>query len=442
MNPLTVCAVIALILSTLLLISIPLRCIHARIVRPRSHAPRFSALERRVTALATACLLASVLDLVIASPVGARGCSTESTTTENEEVLPLLRWLVVVALPLLHIVFILPSLFTTARTSSSSSSSAATVHDAQERRHTISLRVLGFVVAELLSFAAGAMACWLPFYFVYTGDYTLVGTCFASGHVWSVDWYMDRRVATACSVILVILLLTLFIGLCVAVIYEYLTGSSAQKKKGFRGACYAYLAIALVATTCNLPEPLYRSVNIPAHPSSAITSIVIPSAYRYLSIVALPLHAGLLLIVTLTTFILVEPRALALHACPFSPGVMREDSDADATDTDDNDDDDENTLHAPISLSFYAAPRYEDKYLSILAPSKSQVVPSPPAGIYSSAQHNASGEKLAPLTAASTFNEMRELRRQQEEQYSVQHSHASPPTRQRSLHARFTAIFS
>ncbi|KAJ8103158.1 hypothetical protein POJ06DRAFT_64367 [Lipomyces tetrasporus] len=295
----------------------------------------FGAIERRVLGLSFALFLCSILNFIVSSRVGNSECDSEMA---RSSVLPILLCLESVAIPMCHLIFVLPSIVESMRTPALRFDSKLSDMHSDNR---LILSILKFA-AKVIVFAGSVILFWLPVYLLYTNDSSAVGTCFAQSG--SMLWYMGSKTAIAGSAVAICLIALLVSGMMAVLAYSMLR-RTRSRKMGYRLVAYLYVIVATVCTALTLPELVYH-----ARREQYSASDEIPDLLKYLTIASLPAHALLLCLVTILAYLFMPSKELDY-------GVFAADNIVD-----------EIPDQGHFSLSFYASPRYEDKYLSVMNP--------------------------------------------------------------------------
>ncbi|KAK9465901.1 hypothetical protein V1512DRAFT_264987 [Lipomyces arxii] len=294
----------------------------------------FGVFERRVIGLSIVLGLCSILNTVVSSRKSQSECETMSS---GASVFPILLWLEAVALPMVHLMFIIPSIWDSIRDVAATRYNQSML-ETREENH-VPLQILKFV-SKVVVLAAAIVVFWLPVYLLYTNDSRVYGICLRDSG--ALFWYMGTKTAIAASAVSIALLVLLVIGIAGLIIYAAVKRLHARMLS-FRLVAFMYAVVGLICTAITLPELLYRSFN-----DSIDASHKIPEAMKYLSIVSLPLHAFLLCCITLFAFLFVRPQDLEYGMkLDYSGNEFEDKHPCDH-----------------ISLTFKASPRYEDKYLS------------------------------------------------------------------------------
>ncbi|KAK9361050.1 hypothetical protein V1504DRAFT_102816 [Lipomyces starkeyi] len=298
----------------------------------------FGAFERRAIGISFVLLTCSILNLIVSSRVGNSECNSEMN---GSSVLPILLCFESVAIPICHLFFVLPSIVESMQTSPSQYDSKLQ-SDMLSDNHFI-LAILKFA-AKAFVFAGTVILFWLPVYILFANDSSAFGTCFAQSG--SMLWYMGSKTAIAGSAVAICLIALLVSGMTAVFAYSIVRRVSARKM-GYRAVAYLYLVAGTLSTALTLPELLYRACR-----EQSEASEVVPDLLKYLTIASLPLHALLLCFVTLFAYIFVQSKDLDYCIPAADPRNIF----------------DEKLDQGHFSLSFYASPRYEDKYLSVINP--------------------------------------------------------------------------
>ncbi|KAK9368429.1 hypothetical protein V1509DRAFT_593676 [Lipomyces kononenkoae] len=345
LNPLTVSSIISsscsLILAVIALARILVKYGHSEsfsflaIVRSKWFL-LFGALERRAVGLSIVLLTCSILNLIVSSRIGNSECNSDTT---DSSVLPILLSLESVAIPTCHLVFVLPSILESLSTSSSPYDSRLQ-SDMHTENHSV-LALLQFV-AKVFVFAGAVVIFWLPVYILYANDSSAFGTCFVESG--SMVWYMGSKTAIAASAVVLCLITLLVSGMTATLAYSFLPRIRARKR-GYRTVMYIYVIVGTLCTALTLPELLHRALGQQSTASEAV-----PAVLRYLTMSSLPLHSLLLCCATILAYIFVQSKELDYDVAAADPRDI-------ITDKFDQ---------GHFSLSFYASPRYEDKYLSAM----------------------------------------------------------------------------
>ncbi|KAK9325620.1 hypothetical protein V1517DRAFT_350422 [Lipomyces orientalis] len=334
------------------------------------------AIERRVLGLSFVLCLCSILNLTVSSRVGNSECDSEMA---RSSVLPILMCLESVVIPMCHLIFVLPSIVESMRTP------ALQFDSKLSDLHSDNLLILSILkfAAKVIVFAGSVILFWLPVYLLYTNDSSAVGTCFAQSG--SMLWYMGSKTAIAGSTVAICLIALLASGMTAMLAYSMLR-RTRSRNKGYRLVAYLYVIVGTVCTALTLPELIYR-----ARREQYSSADEVPDLLKYLAIASLPAHALLLCLVTLLAYLFMPSKELDY-------GVVAADNIVDAKPD-----------QGHFSLSFYASPRYEDKYLSVMNPGALQdrIVPE--------------GMKI-PLTATSTASSLQMY--EQAETESMHDSHS------------------
>ncbi|KAK7207138.1 hypothetical protein BZA70DRAFT_5174 [Myxozyma melibiosi] len=308
----------------------------------------FGAFERRAFAFGVLLSLCSILQLVLSITASKSDCTAGGGNTY-----PILLWLSTVATPVAHLVFVLPSIFECTRAVNETGFSTG-LSEASSRR--VAVKVLRFLLT-FLAFGGFSVALWLPVYVIYMNDASINSTCF-----WREDsilYYMGKSTSIAACVVLGLLALGIVCGSMAAYIHSAVYKVSSQKA-GYRLASYGYLACGLLSIAFMFPETVYRVIYADGDQS-------VPFSLRLLSMLSNLLHSALLFIVTILSLSLIPSSDLDYGEHPLD---TREIS---AHFSDDDDDDEKSHKYSlsssshkqpHFSLTFHAAPRYEDKYLS------------------------------------------------------------------------------
>ncbi|KAK9494999.1 hypothetical protein V1508DRAFT_265284 [Lipomyces doorenjongii] len=298
----------------------------------------FGAFERRAIGISVVLLTCSILNLIVSSQIGNSECDSEMN---GSSVLPILLCLESVAIPISHLIFVLPSIFESLRTSPSQYDS--NLQSAMHSDNHLILSVVKFA-AKVFVFAGTVILFWLPVYILYANDSSAFGACFVQSG--SMLWYMGSKTAIAGSAVAICLITLLVSGMTAVFAYSIVRRVSARKM-GYRIVAYLYLVVSTLCTALTLPELLYRACR-----EQSEVSVVVPDLLKYLTIASLPAHALLLCFVTFCAYIFVQSKDLDYRI----PAA------------DSRDIFDEKLDQGHFSLSFYASPRYEDKYLSVINP--------------------------------------------------------------------------
>ncbi|KAK9234471.1 hypothetical protein V1525DRAFT_383328 [Lipomyces kononenkoae] len=364
LNPLTIASIIAC--ACLLVLALTAT---ARILVKHVHSQSFSfvafgrskifllfgALERRALGISFVLLTCSILNLVVSSRVGNSECNSE---TADSSVFPILLCLESVAIPICHLVFVLPAILESLRTSPSPYDS-----NIQSLMHTdnhLVLEILKFV-AKVFVFAGAVVVFWLPVYILYTNDSSAFGTCFAQSG--SMVWYMGSKTAIAASAVTLCLITLLISGMTATFAYSFLPKVRARKR-GFRIVMYIYVLVGTLSTALTVPELLYRALG-----QQSAASEVVPAVFKYLTMASLPVHSLLLCCATVFAYIFVQSKELDYGTPAAGPhDIIIEKYD-----------------QGHFSLSFYASPRYEDKYLSVMNPGRGLERTNTPLSVVSTA---------------------------------------------------------
>ncbi|KAK9374770.1 uncharacterized protein V1513DRAFT_445111 [Lipomyces chichibuensis] len=406
MNPLTISSVIACVCSVILAFTavarILVKYVYSDSVSLLSFVRSkwfllFGAFERRAIGISVVLLICSILNLIVSSRVGSSECNSEMN---GSSVLPILLCLESVAIPICHLIFVLPSIVESLRTSPSQYHDSKLQSDMHSDNRLI-LAILKFA-AKFFVFAGTVIVFWLPVYILYANDSSAFGTCFAQSG--SMLWYMGSKTASAGSSVAICLIALLVSGMTAVFAYSILRRVSARNR-GYRVVAYLYLVVGTLCTALTLPELLYR-----AQREQSDASEVVPNLFKYLTIASLPLHALLLCFVTVFAYIFVHSKDLDYRVPAADPRDII----------------DEKFGEAHFSLSFYASPRYEDKYLSVINPG---VVNSP------SMLGN-------PLTATSTASSQQKYEQAETESMHANQFPQMPGYNQmKALRRDFTAPF-
>ncbi|KAK9481174.1 hypothetical protein V1514DRAFT_652 [Lipomyces japonicus] len=295
----------------------------------------FGAFERRVLGLSFAQCLCAILNLIVSSALGQVECNDEMYGTS---VLPILLWLETVGLPVCHLVFFVPSIVESFHHATQSRFVGSASHHHDDDPDHVNIKQLLLFAAKLLLFLGITAVAWLPVFILYINDSTVSTSCFSPSN--SLIWYMESSIAIAGSTVMCLLIALLILSSFGS--YGYIRMHRlSNRNAGYIFAAYAFIAVAVIFTALCLPELLYRAVNL-----NNDTRLPVPTSFKLVTIIALPLHCFLLCIVTGLAFMFIAPSELA-----FNVRITDANNDIDAR-------------QGRFSLSFYASPRYEDRYAS------------------------------------------------------------------------------
>lgn len=260
-NTLTIVAIVSLICSILLSLSVLTRFAAKYARGSLNHESNsffeylrdnwhliFGAFERRAIGFGILLALCSILQLVLSIDSGKAECVAQS---ESLNVYPVLLWISTVVSPAAHLIFVLPSIFASTRAVYECEYSLTP----NSSHHPLVMTVLKFSLS-FLAFAALVIVLWLPVYILYINDASINGTCFWNQN--SILYFMGKSTSIAACTVLGLTILAIVSGIIAAFIHSVVY-KVRSRKAGYRLASYSYMICGVISIVSSLyPSSIFQ----------------------------------------------------------------------------------------------------------------------------------------------------------------------------------------